>query len=341
MSVKISIIMPVYNTDKYLSDTLDSIIGQTYKDFELIIINDGSTDDSLRIAEKYARSDERIKIIDQPNKGVSEARNTGIDLASGEWIYFMDSDDLMDADMLRNLIDESEGFDVVISGYTRRYVGLNKPDRIISLPGSSIRTDEEMKSYLRTIVSEDNRAVFFSYVWVRLISAGIIKDNHLKFDKDIPIGEDKIFNTEVFKHTHRIRILDTAHYSHFVRGYDSAIGRFYETELDMRRAGFDSMVGLYKHYNAYEASRERLEINEGKLATRCMIKINYPTCTLDKKGKIRYIKGFLQDERRKHIIKYLSAQAGIKKKIKKCIVAAGNPTAVYYMVRKYGKNLKI
>ena len=92
----ISIIVPVYNVSEYLPRCLDSLINQTYKNIEIILVNDGSTDNSLEICKKYAEKDLRIKVIDKENGGISSARNTGIAEASGEWIGFVDSDDYIE-----------------------------------------------------------------------------------------------------------------------------------------------------------------------------------------------------------------------------------------------------
>ena len=94
--VKVSVVIPVYNVEDYLRDCLDSIVNQTLKDIEIICINDGSTDNSLEILEHYKSKDERIKVISQENGGISAARNKGIDLASGDYISFIDSDDYID-----------------------------------------------------------------------------------------------------------------------------------------------------------------------------------------------------------------------------------------------------
>ena len=113
---KVSVIVPVHNTGKYLSKCLDSLLGQTLTDLEVICINDGSTDDSLEILSQYAQKDKRIKIIDfKENKGVSVARNEGIKAAMGDYVAFMDSDDLVDLDFYEKLYEKAcqTGADIV------------------------------------------------------------------------------------------------------------------------------------------------------------------------------------------------------------------------------------
>ena len=119
----ISIIVPVYNTEKYLEKNINSLINQTYKNIEIIFINDGSTDKSLEILEKYAQKDKRIKIINQEKQGVSNARNKGIDSATGKYIMFVDSDDWIDMDACENLIDIQKLYNAefIYSNYIKEY----------------------------------------------------------------------------------------------------------------------------------------------------------------------------------------------------------------------------
>ena len=113
---KVSIIIPVYNVEKYLKKCLDSVINQTYKDIEIICVNDGSKDGSENILKEYATKDSRIKIIEKKNGGLSSARNAGLDVASGEYCYFVDSDDWIELNTIEKLTDIilSNDVDVVV-----------------------------------------------------------------------------------------------------------------------------------------------------------------------------------------------------------------------------------
>lgn len=115
----ISVIVPVYNQSRYLARCIDSILNQSYDDFELLLINDGSIDDSGTICEKYKLQDKRVKVYHQTNKGVSAARNHGLRVASGEWITFVDSDDYIKSHYLSNFNSQSLAkFDLAIQGIT-------------------------------------------------------------------------------------------------------------------------------------------------------------------------------------------------------------------------------
>ena len=111
-NIKVSVIVPVFNVESYLNESLDSILNQTLKDIEIICINDGSTDNSLDILETYSKKDKRIKIISKENEGQGVARNVGLDNAQGEYISFVDSDDFIKRDMLEKLYNKAENNDL-------------------------------------------------------------------------------------------------------------------------------------------------------------------------------------------------------------------------------------
>ena len=112
--VKVSVVIPFYNVEDYLGECLDSIINQTLDDIEIICVNDGSTDDSLKIVEELATSDDRIKIFSQENQGASASRNHGVKKTHGDYIYFMDSDDILELNALEDLYDFSVSNDLDI-----------------------------------------------------------------------------------------------------------------------------------------------------------------------------------------------------------------------------------
>lgn len=127
----ISIIVPVYNVEPYLRKCLDSIIGQTYRDLEILVIDDGSTDQSGKICDEYAERDERIKVFHTENRGLSAARNLGLDEATGEWIGFVDSDDWIESDMYEVLLKKAEetGADVVECGWFKEWANITEEKR--------------------------------------------------------------------------------------------------------------------------------------------------------------------------------------------------------------------
>ena len=117
MNEKVAIIIPVYNSSKFLRECIESAIAQTYENIEIILVNDGSTDDSLEIIELYSKKDERIRYCSLKNSGVSTARNTGLKMCESDKVVFLDSDDIITPNLVEMLINEGENADFVMCGY--------------------------------------------------------------------------------------------------------------------------------------------------------------------------------------------------------------------------------
>ena len=175
---KISVIVPVYNAEKYLSRCIDSILNQTYKDFELILINDGSKDKSIDILRKYENIDNRIKVIDNSNNGVSKTRNIGIRLAQGEYIQFIDSDDFIDENMFEYNINtvEQENADIVMTGFYLDIESKKGIDTVLQTFEKSISIGA--KDIARNLINRLNGTYINSPV-NKLYKKSIIVDNNI------------------------------------------------------------------------------------------------------------------------------------------------------------------
>lgn len=195
-SVKVSIIIPVYNVEDYLQECLDSICGQTLRDIEIICINDGSTDDSLRILEEFAAEDKRIIIVSQRNKGLSGARNTGVLFATGEYIYFIDSDDYIDKTALEYLYKEAkkDALDIL---YFDGISFSESQNLKTKYPGEDCCYREKEYSDIYTgadlYVAMRRDGVFRPMVWLQFISKAFYENKHLAFREGI-IHEDVLFS---------------------------------------------------------------------------------------------------------------------------------------------------
>ena len=197
LPVKISVIIPVYNVEKYLSSCLTSCINQTLYDVEFICVNDGSTDNSLKILEQFAQIDPRIKIIDQPNSGVSSARNAGLDAANGEFIMFLDADDYLDDNACERVWLEilEAPTDIVIFG-AKVFPVKPKPDPwyyyVLCTP-----TRRYWEFTPQVLFGEPSTKPF---LWHQAYRRQIIEENKIRFDKNIRQGEDMIFLLSVYPH---------------------------------------------------------------------------------------------------------------------------------------------
>lgn len=183
---KISIIVPCYNSEKYLHRCIESIINQTYKNIEIILINDGSTDKTLEILEEFQRKDDRILIINKANSGVSDSRNIGIDRASGRYIMFVDADDFLEINAVQILYDCSKKnkADVVRARYKRI-----ENNNIVSECDIDKYNNFNIKKLLYDILS----GKLGCYVWALIIKKDFLIKNNLKFDNRLTIMEDQLF----------------------------------------------------------------------------------------------------------------------------------------------------
>lgn len=190
----ISIIVPVYNAALYLNRCIESIMNQTYKNFELILIDDGSTDYSGTICDNYAKCDNRVKVYHKSNGGPSSSRNLGIEMSSSEWIVFVDADDYISPDYVENFFKygELDLYTQIIQGfYVFDEKGIvDKTNKSLTL-SKYIYTNIESKKYSHAI--EKYRLLQRTEVWGKLFSSLLIKNNGIKFDERITIYEDGIF----------------------------------------------------------------------------------------------------------------------------------------------------
>lgn len=193
----ISIIAPVYNSEKYLATCIESVLAQTFPNFELLLIDDGSKDKSGAICEKYADIDTRIKVWHVKNGGPSRARNIGLGKSTGNYITFLDSDDYLSSDALEILYREMTTYELDILQFSHQRVDYegNLVNKCVKTKESEVISSEE---YIKS-------SYFEWTVWGSFIKREIIENNHLRFDESIKISEDTIFISEVISHSQRLK----------------------------------------------------------------------------------------------------------------------------------------
>ena len=215
---KISVIVPVYNVEKYLSRCIDSILAQTFMDFELILIDDGSSDNCGKICDEYAEKDGRIKVIHKRNGGVSQSRNCGLELSTGDYIAFVDSDDYIKEDcfevLYHNMVDYgydcvSIGFSIVDSNYQEKKTILHNPVEYL------LNNEEEIIDHITNYVLLGKTGW---EIWARLFRADIIKKNNLIMCETCAnYAEDLGFYLAYLLYCKRIRNLNYVGYYYYLR----------------------------------------------------------------------------------------------------------------------------
>lgn len=221
---KVSIIVPVYNVEKYLRKCLDSLINQTLKDIEIICVNDGSKDNSPKILEEYAKKDNRIIVINQENAGLSVARNSGIDIAKGEYIGFVDSDDWVDLDFFEKLYYSatSNDTDIAVGGIIR-VTGIKKK-KFLNFEKETITDNTNLKFELCDVPEK-------SYVWNKIYKTAKLKEIGLEFEKGI-FYEDCIFTPQALFYLGKIVTVPNIYYYYLRRGNSTVKQRSEKANAD-------------------------------------------------------------------------------------------------------------
>lgn len=225
----ISIIVPVYNAEKFLKKCITSIQKQTLQDWELILVDDGSSDSSGMICDMISKDDARIKVIHQSNHGVSAARNAGLDCATGDYVMFVDSDDWIEPTLCQTLLDAASQADLVIGGYKEVYL-----DKVIT---------HKVKEY-RMQFQNSSAYIFEQLYKENLLNCPVsklYKRNLLikqRFDQDVKLGEDFLFNLAYFTKCKSISVVETSAYAYNMLNENSATKKFREDD-------FYQVISLY------------------------------------------------------------------------------------------------
>lgn len=225
--VMISVIIPVYNSEKYLRKCIDSVLAQSYTNFELILVNDGSTDKSAAICDEFAEKDERVKVFHNKNMGVSSSRNFALDRATGSYIYFTDSDDWIEAELLNDCIEilENEKLDIITFGYMINTK--NDFDEVVN----SIKKTPGNKTYIKgkdKISVNNGLLTLLGYACNKVYRKSLIDKLNLRFNEDISLFEDFIFNAEIYMNISTLKLIDKPYYHYMKRANESLSSTFHK-----------------------------------------------------------------------------------------------------------------
>ncbi|CAM4112679.1 glycosyltransferase [Paenibacillus alkaliterrae] len=210
MNMKVSVIIPVYNAEKYISECIDSLLAQTLQHCEFIFVNDGCSDRSRLIIEGYQNKDARIKLINQPNQGVSAARNNGIAAAVGEYVGFVDADDWVEPSMFETLYDAAaaEQCDIVFSNFESEQDGRRFVNQCPFPAGEVLDKYYISKEIFPIYVKGDQ----LNSVWNKLYKAALIRGHKVQFPDEIALGEDGLFNIKAISCSVHVKYIDFTGY---------------------------------------------------------------------------------------------------------------------------------
>ena len=204
---KFSIIIPVYNIEKYIDETINSILSQKYTDFELIVIDDGSKDNSGKICDKY-KKDAKVKIVHQQNAGVSAARNKGLELATGDYILFVDGDDYLEKNALSTISENLNDNDMVIYSFREKYIKKSYQKKVTE----NIKKENNYEVIKKVLSNQ-----YGGYIFNKVFKKSIIDKRKIRFDRNIHMCEDMVFVLEYLQFSKDIIFIPDMLYNYRMR----------------------------------------------------------------------------------------------------------------------------
>ncbi len=287
-SPAVSIIMPAYNAAAYIEKSVRSVLEQSMPDFELIIVNDGSTDNTAAVLAALAEKDSRIKPLNIENSGPAMARNYALDRLSPNsgYIAFIDSDDELLPDTLEYALSAAEsGADIIIHGFT--IVNADRSRRDYSEPESVLELSDMGSAFAGLY-----KANLLNQVWGKLYRAELILDNHIRF-QDYRWGEDRLFVFDCLEHAKELAVLPECKYRYIMHKGESLITRFYDKKAEVCLLIDRQVQQLCRKYGIEEQSW--LKYMFAKSIFSCFTNLFSPSCKLSRKEKLGYIRQILAD----------------------------------------------
>jgi len=296
--IEVSIIIPIYNSEKYLSECIESILNQTYKNYELILIDDGSTDHSKDICMNYAKTDTKIKYFFKKNGGVSKARNMGIQIACGQYVCFVDSDDKLKDTYLETLVNGINEADMGVCGWDELHKK-NIVEKKISNKNIKFKNDDVYIKLLDATFSNQ-----FNIPWNKLYRRKIIIDNKILFDNNLSLGEDFKFNLDYMKYIDSISIFSSCLYQYRISSI-GLTGTYNGNHWELEKYLADYFIKFYKEKNMYE--KYKLKLNEIYI-------------TAAKKSFSYIMQSSLTKSQKKELIYVIVADVELQKKLNEVLI---------------------
>lgn len=302
MGEKISVIMPVYKVEEYVGKAIESIQAQTYDNWELFAVDDGSPDNSGAICDEYAAKDSRIKVIHKENGGAPSARNVAIDQATGDYFYFMDSDDWAEPDMLKDMLGLAleHKAQLVVAGYyiDTYYSETEKFTQEQVVPAAVYKDQRDFRENAYKLFDQN----LLYTPWNKLYDAQYIKENKLYFPSTL--WDDFPFNLSVVKDIEKVVVTDKKYY-HFIRKRaESETAKYQKTMYEKREEEHGWMLDLYKYWQVdSEASMEFVARRYVERVIGCVENVTNKNCTLSGKEKRAEIKKMISKDTVRHALK--------------------------------------
>ncbi len=326
-----SIIMPVYKVEKYLDEAANSVLNQSYDDFELILVDDCSPDNCPKMCEDFAIKDKRVKVLhNQKNSGLGITRNNGLKVAEGKFVLFMDSDDTITPDCLEILSSEVEGYDITVFGMTRFYEDkqgkVYKTDSQIPVP-----TTTEKLSQVGQLLIELNKARVFPFACNKAYNREFLISSGIEFEPTKLI-EDFLFNIQLFEKTEKIKVIENCFYNYRKPATQTLVSAYSPEFFNLVKRKFGMEKTFLKHTKS--DTQENLQYVYFifiKHLVSVFIRNGSKSAKLSQKQQREKIKEVLSDSVTKNVLSKYKPQ-GLALKILTEVLKSGNTLLCYYMV---------
>lgn len=328
----LSVIIPVYNGGKYLGRMIEMLEKQTFQKFEVLFVDDGSTDETYKICRRYEQRIPYIRVVRQKNQGVSHARNTGIQAAKGEWIQFIDVDDVIHENMFTvfNSYLEDIETELAVCGCIRKDAQTKKavfcgPEKSEYAQGSDIiRLFEKMEM--------DKRYWLLDYIWNKWYKKEIIEQCNIRFPEKLSLGEDFVFNTQYFQHISSLVLISEFCYEYEVHA-DGLASSFQKQPWEGRKLLYINHKKLYQSLGIWETEFSGIRLQYGQIYWGDIRRINSKNCHLSSRQRKEFVKKMVASEMFDMISDYLATQKGIIYRIYRIILKSKNIFAIYCTIR--------
>lgn len=312
MEATVSVIVPVYNGEKYIDTCMKCLLAQTYSKIEIILVNDGSKDNSGRICDRYAKENPNVKVVHKSNGGLSSARNAGIEASTGEFLYFYDVDDEITPELVKDNVElaQKHNADVVLFCFWY-YV----EDRKELIPNQMKETFiGNAQDFFDHALTEVIQKEIFNAPWNKMVRRSVMEENRIRFNTDYPIYEDVIFASEIFPKVQKIVVNKEMYYKYYVRSSGSLITRYYPNLFDAVSLYYKNIVQYCDKYANHDAQLERFNYLYFRLITAHLKQVSCHK-ELEKKEKHRLLKRICEDELFRQAV-YGTKLGGTKKVIR-------------------------
>lgn len=254
MNVKVSIIIPIYNVEKYLDRCMESLLNQTLKDIEIIMVDDGSPDNCPKMCDDYAKQDSRVKVIHKKNAGLGLARNSGLEVATGEYVAFVDSDDFTDVDAYRSLYENAQkrNADVVYAGFLMQHSDNTESECFVL---DKEWKGKEINTFLKSLIYDslpDKETIWMS-VWNAIYKRKVIENNNIRFLSEREyLSEDVVFHTMLLPLCRKVVCIPKTFYHYCYNGASLTHCNFKFEKIACNFRLYEKLVEIIQKYDLKE-----------------------------------------------------------------------------------------